>query len=262
MNRSYSIGNINRMNNIFNINTKRSVIVPLDHSVTYGPIDGLKNITPLIDNIYKGGADAIIGHRNIFYNIESISNSNISRILHISASTNLNDKIDDKRLVSSVMDGIKLGASAVSMQVTIFNKINNSFLESIGNISSSCYDWGMPLMVMAYISKSIVINKSDLFYKMRHFARLCSDLGVDIIKMEYLENKMNEIIDSCDIPIIIAGGDKIKSENELISKVYSAINEGVSGVAIGRNIFQSNNPMLLVNKIKKIVHLNYSDKDV
>lgn len=257
MNINYNIGKINRLNKIMNINTKRTVIVPLDHSVTHGPINGLNNINNLIKQIESGGANAIIGHRNIFYNIESVKNSNISRILHLSASTTINDKINDKRIISSVIDAIKLGAMGVSIQVNISSKINNDFLNQLGLISSQCYEWGIPLIVMAYVDTDN--QNKDIF----HITRICSDLGADLIKIQYpkLESSFSKIIEMSEVPIIIAGGEYNLSEDQLLSKIYNSISFGGSGVAIGRNIFQSINPELTIKKIVKIVHENYTVKE-
>lgn len=184
MSRYYNIGKINRFNKIINLTSKRMIIVPLDHSVSYGPIEGLNNITELINKINIGGANAILGHKNIFFNIDNLKNNNISKILHLSASTTLNDNINSKNIISSVIDAVKLGADCVSIHINISTTDkNNSFLDQLGYISSECYEWGMPLLVMGYIIDNKLDSSNDK--KIEHLVRICSDLGADIIKIQY-----------------------------------------------------------------------------
>jgi len=70
------------------------------------------------------------------------------------------------------------------------------------------------------------------------------------------------IVKSVPVPVIIAGGPKMDTIPDLLQMVYDSIQAGSSGVAFGRNVFQSKDPEKLVKAISKIVHKNYNVEEV
>jgi len=64
------------------------------------------------------------------------------------------------------------------------------------------------------------------------------------------------------VPVIIAGGPKITTEIDVFYMIYESIQAGGSGVAMGRNVFQADDPTKMVNAISLLVHHNYSVEEV
>jgi 3-hydroxy-5-phosphonooxypentane-2,4-dione thiolase len=63
------------------------------------------------------------------------------------------------------------------------------------------------------------------------------------------------VVEGCPVPVIIAGGKKL-AERDALQLTFDAIKDGASGVDMGRNIWQSNNPVAMIKAVKDIVHEN------
>lgn len=256
------IGKAIRTERILNRKTRRTVIVPMDHGVTVGPIPGLIDLRRAVDKVAEGGANAVLGHMGLPLHGHRGYGRDVGLIIHLSASTSLGPDPNHKVLVTTVEDAIEIGADAVSIHINVGAEDEAEMLSDLGRVTRSCDKWGIPLIAMMYPRGPKVESEHDVEY-VKHAARIGAELGADIIKTNYTGNPetFEEVVKGCQIPVVIAGGPKMDTEQELFEMVYDAINVGCSGVAIGRNIFQAENPTLLIKKISKIVHENYTPKE-
>ncbi|MDO8427905.1 MAG: 2-amino-3,7-dideoxy-D-threo-hept-6-ulosonate synthase [Candidatus Diapherotrites archaeon] len=238
----------------------KAVIIPMDHGTTEGPIPGLENMEKMVKKIEKGKATAILVHKGILQNLNHVPNCGV--ILHLSASTKLGQDPEHKVLVASVQEAIHLGADAVSIHVNIGGNIHeNSMLESLGKISKDCLENQIPLLAMMY-PRGKNIAKIDP-ETISHIARIGGELGADLVKTVYTGNEKSfkKIVDSCPVPIVIAGGPKCSTDQEVLEMVKGAMNAGAIGVSLGRNAFQHKNPVAMVRAIREIVVKNAEVKD-
>lgn len=249
------IGKEIRLERIINRNTKKTVIVPMDHGITVGPIAGLKDMKTAIGDIVNGGANSIILHKGIVTSGHRKSGKDIGLILHLSASTLLNTDPNEKVLVSTVEEAIVLGADAVSIHINLGADTESEMLRSFGIVSKRCARWAMPLLAMMYIRGKNIKKENDV-NAVKHAARVAAELGADIVKVSYTGDKesFREVIEGCPIPVVIAGGEKLGSDKALFKMVQDAISSGAAGVSIGRNAFQHATPKLMVKAISTIVH--------
>jgi fructose-bisphosphate aldolase / 2-amino-3,7-dideoxy-D-threo-hept-6-ulosonate synthase len=136
-------------------------------------------------------------------------------------------------------------------------------LQDLGHVARLCDEWGMPLIAMMYPRGAKVTSEHDVEY-VKHAARIGAELGADIVKTNYTGDidSFREVVKGCPVPVVIAGGPRMETERELLEMVYDSIQAGGRGVAIGRNVFQSNDPTLLVSNISKIVHKGYTVDEV
>ncbi len=253
------IGKAIRMERIVDRRTRRTVIVPMDHGITVGPIPGLIDLREAVDKVAEGGANAVLGHMGLPLHGHRGYGRDVGLIIHLSASTSLGPDPNHKVLVTTVEDAIKIGADAVSIHINIGAEDEAEMLADLGWVARMCDEWGMPLLAMMYPRGSKVKSEHDVEY-VKHAARVGAELGVDVIKTNYTgePDTFKEVIKGCQIPVVIAGGPKMGTEHELFEMIYDAIQVGAGGVSIGRNIFQAENPTLLVKKISKIVHEDYT----
>ena len=91
-----------------------------------------------------------------------------------------------------------------------------------------------------------------------HAARIGAELGADIIKTNYTGNidTFKAVVESCPVPVVIAGGPKCKTQQEILQTTYDSMKAGAAGLSIGRNVFQHENPTLIVKALSAIVHKN------
>lgn len=247
-----NIGKKIRLEKIFDKKSKETIIVPMDHGVNVGPIDGLVKMSEIIEKVREGGANAVILHKGIAKNCFP---GNISLMVHISGSTTAGPDVNNKVLVASVEEAIRLGADGVSIHVNIGAKEEPEMLKALGVVANSCDRWGMPLLAMMYPrGEKIDSEHNPKWVKM--VARIGAELGADIVKTNYTGDveSFREVVEGCPVPVVIAGGPKMGSDREVLEMVFGAMKAGAKGISIGRNVFQHENPTKMVRALAKIVH--------
>lgn len=230
----------------------RTVIVPMDHGVTLGPISGLVKMQDTIDQLLKGDVDAIIVHRGIAKNVDT---QKAGLIVHLSASTKLGSDPDSKVQVCSVEEALRIGADAVSVQVNVGAQREAEMLAELGRVADDCDKYGMPLLAMMY-PRGLKIQDEHAVDVVAHVARLGAELGADIVKTNYTGDieTFRQVVRGCSVPVIIAGGPKIETVQEILQMVRDSMIAGGSGLSIGRNVFQHENPTLIARALTALVH--------
>ena len=249
------IGKKIRLERIINRHTGRTVIAPMDHGVSNGPMKGIIDIDKTVESISQGGADAILMHKGIVEQGHRGYGKDIGLIVHLSASTSLALNPNNKVIVTSVEKAIQLGADAVSVHVNLGSETESEMLQELGEISETCSYWGIPLLAMMYPRGQKVENEHDVEL-VKHAARVGSELGVDIVKTNYTgdPDSFKEVVEGALVPVVIAGGPKVDTDEELLQMVKDSIEVGGAGVAFGRNLFQAENPGKITKAISEVVH--------
>lgn len=246
-----------RMQRIFNRITGKTIIAPMDHGVSMGPITGLTKMKEAVDRIAKGGANAVVVHNGVVKRGHRGDGIDVGLIIHLSASTGLSHDPNYKTLVCTVPQALKLGADAVSVQVNIGNGGEAAMLRDFGEVTREASEWGVPVLAMVYPRGEKIKNPYDVEY-VKHAARIGYEFGADIVKVPYTGDpeSFREVVEGCEIPVVIAGGEKMETDRELLEVVYGAMKAGAAGLSIGRNIFQHENPQAIVEAMSAIVHGN------
>ncbi|MBN1521486.1 MAG: class I fructose-bisphosphate aldolase family protein [Candidatus Aureabacteria bacterium] len=253
------IGKAIRLERIINRNNRKTVIVPMDHGVTVGPILGIENLRDTIDKISEGGANGIILHKGNVLSGHRRSGKDIGLILHLSASTSLSQDPHSKALICTVEEAIKLGADAVSIHINLGANNEKEMLRDFGFVSQKCMDWGMPLIAMMYTRGPHIENEFEVGV-VKHAARVGAELGADIVKVNYTGSAetFEEVVKGCPVPVVIAGGEKTETDEQILEMIRGAMDAGAGGASIGRNAFQHIAPEKMTRAIYNIVHHDYS----
>ncbi len=253
------IGKEIRLERIINRDTGRSVIVPMDHGVSVGPIPGITKMKDAMSSVAEGGADAVVVHKGVVAQGHRKQGRDMGLIVHLSASTALSLEPNAKTLVCTVEEAIKLGADGVSVHVNIGDGQEKQMLSDLGYVAQVASEWGMPLLAMIYPRGAKVKNEYDVEV-IRHAARLGAELGADVVKVSYTGSpeSFSQVVEGCHIPVIIAGGPKMESDRSVLEMVKGAMEAGAAGTSIGRNVFQHPNPTRIVRALSMIVHENAS----
>ena len=249
------IGKKIRMERITNRETGKTVIVPMDHGVTIGPVAGLINLQETVNAVAIGGANAFVVHKGVAEAGHRRKGKDVGLIIHLSASTRMAPDPNCKTMVCTVEEAIKLGADAVSIHVNLGAEDERSMLKDLGNVGRIAMEWGMPLLAMMYTRGPKVKNEYDVEL-VRHAARVGAELGADIVKVVYTGSaeSFREVVEGCFVPVVIAGGEKMGNDEDIFEMVKGAMAAGAAGVSIGRNVFQHKDPEKIVQTISKIVH--------
>lgn len=254
------IGKKIRLGRVFKKDGK-VLICAMDHGSFAGPMKGIENPKETIHKIIEGGADAFLLTPGIVKNFYEEIVGKVSFILRIDGGQTVYCK---KRgapvLISSVEEAVRLGADGV---VTIsFIGIENEREEfkTLGEVVKKCNDFGMPLLAEILPEPNEKIKTQYDVEAIKVAARVGAELGADFIKTNYTGDPktFKEVVKTCPIPIVIAGGPKLESDLQVLSVVKGAMEAGAAGIAFGRNIWQHENPKALVKALSKIIHENAS----
>ncbi|MEF8941331.1 MAG: 2-amino-3,7-dideoxy-D-threo-hept-6-ulosonate synthase [Desulfohalobiaceae bacterium] len=256
------LGKAIRMERVINRDTERTIVVPMDHGVTVGPIRGLEHMKERVNEVAEGGGDAVLMHKGLVRCGHRERGRDIGLIIHLSASTKHSPSTNTKTLVGSVEDGIKLGADAVSVHVNLGDEQEQQMLGDLGRVASSATEWGIPVLAMVYARGPQVKDAYDPEV-VAHCARVGEELGADLVKVNYTGDMdtFGKVAEGCCIPVVIAGGPKMDSRRELVQMVHDSVQAGGAGLSVGRNIFQDEDPAGLLGALHRVVHEDATVED-
>lgn len=226
--------------------------VPLDHSVSMGPIDGLEAAAPLVQELQAAGADMFIVTKGTARQVAPVLASRTLLGIHVSASTALAPNPDHKRLVGTAQEAVALGADLLSVQVNFGVPEEGEMLADLGVAADQCRALGLPLLCMTYVKGAAASGPDAL----RHAARAVADLGADIVKTGYpgsLE-AFTQMVRSTPVPILIGGGSRMDDPRQLLAVVRQAMAAGGRGICIGRNLFQRRPVASLAGEVARLLH--------
>lgn len=245
-----------RLDRIWDRKTKKSVIIPMDHGISEGPMKGLTDMGSSIDAVARGGANAVIGHMGMAMRAHRDEGRDIGLMLHLSASTRVNP-VDTNRkvLVNSVETALKLGADGVSVHVNVGSQYESEQLADLGMISQKCVEWGVPLLGMMYPRGEGLTADEKSADMVALAARAGAEIGCDIVKTYYTgdPDSFAQVTEGAMVPVMIAGGSK-GSDRDTLEMVWGAMTGGGSGVSMGRNAFQHDDPERFVAAVVALVH--------
>jgi len=249
------IGKKIRLERIFDRNSGKTVIVPMDHGVTVGPIEGLEDMRTTIGKVVSGGANAILMHKGVVRAGHRGAGKDVGLIIHLSGGTTLSPDPNAKELVCTVEEAIKLGADAVSVHINLGAETDKEMLGQLGFVSDRCSHWQMPLIAMMYVRGPKIKNEFDVS-NVKHAARVAAELGADIVKVPYTGSveSFAQVVRGCPVPVVIAGGEKMESDKDIFKMVQESLEAGGAGASIGRNAFQHAKSDKMVQAISKMVH--------
>jgi predicted phospho-2-dehydro-3-deoxyheptonate aldolase len=249
------IGKQIRIERIIDRNSGKTVIIPMDHGVTVGPIEGLADMRLAISKVVAGGANAILMHKGMVRAGHRGTGRDVGLIIHLSAGTSISPDPNAKELVCTVEEAIKLGADAVSVHINLGADTDKEMLRQLGHISNRCMKWQMPLVAMMYTRGAKIKDEYDVA-NVKLAARVGAELGADIVKVPYTGSvdSFTEVVQGCPVPAVIAGGPKMDSDEDIFKMVEGALEAGAAGLSIGRNAFQHKKPDKMVATLSKMVH--------
>lgn len=253
MSRPLSGGKELRLSRLSRRGDGRYLFIPLDHSVSDGPVTDADQFDGLMSALAAGGADAVIVHKGRVGSIDPRHLRECALVVHLSAGTTHAADPNAKVLVGSVEEAVRLGADAVSVHVNIGSDTESEQLADLGKVATECRHFGMPLLAMIYPRGPRIADSHDPRL-LAHVVNIAVDLGADLIKTSAAVpmSAMADVVASCPVPVLVAGGPQ--SGEDLTDYARSALDVGCAGLAVGRRVFTSRNPRGLVSQLARIVH--------
>jgi fructose-bisphosphate aldolase/2-amino-3,7-dideoxy-D-threo-hept-6-ulosonate synthase len=256
------IGKAIRLERIMNRDTGRTIIVPMDHGVSLGPVPGLIDMADMVNKVAEGGADAVLGHIGLPLYGHRRYGRDIGLILHLMGSSVLSPDPNNKVMVMTVEEALVIGADAVSVHINVGAETDPEMFRILGQVSRQCMRWGMPLVAMMYPRGKKVKSEHDVD-AVKLAARIGAELGADIVKTNYTGDidSFKEVVEGCQAPVIIAGGPKMDTQEDVLQMAWEAMQAGSAGASIGRNVFQAPDPVKMVRALHRVVHEGWNAQE-
>lgn len=234
----------NRLHRI--MNDGRTVMLAVDHGYFQGPTTGLesprKTITPLIPY-----ADSLMLTRGALRTSVDPQQS-VPVVLRASGGTSVLKELSDEGVTTSIEEAVRLNASAVAVSVFVGAEKERQTLLNLAELVNDGERYGIPVLAVTAVGREM---ERDARY-LGLACRIAAELGARLVKTYYCQN-FRKVVDGCPVPVIIAGGKKIP-ERDALQLAHDAVASGAAGVDMGRNIFQSYDPVGMIKAVRSIVH--------
>ena len=244
---AYDWGMQNRLARVFRPDTGRTVMLAVDHGYFLGPTTGLEridiDIVPLL-----GHVDALFCTRGILRSTIPSAPA-IPVVLRASGGPSILRELSDEEIAVDMEDALRLNTCGVGVQVFVGGEFETQSIQNMTRLVDAGYRVGLPVLGVTAVGKEMV---RDAKY-FRLATRICAELGAQMVKTYYVPDGFETVTASCPVPIVMAGGKKLP-ELDALTMAYRAVQEGAAGVDMGRNIFQSESPVAMIQAVRKVVH--------
>jgi putative autoinducer-2 (AI-2) aldolase len=238
----------NRLSRIIKPEDGRTVMLAVDHGYFLGPTTGLEKpgetVRPLLPY-----ADSLMLTRGVLRSCVP-QDANVPVVLRMSGGTSILTELSNETLTVSFEDAIRLNAAAVTLSIFVGSANEKQTLKSLSELVDEGEKYGIPVLAVTAVGKEMGRDARYLGL----CCRIAAELGAHFVKTYFCDN-FEEVVKNCPVPVVIAGGKKI-SEKEALELTFNAIKHGACGVDMGRNIFQSTNPVGMIRAVREIVHKN------
>lgn len=241
----------NRLARIIKPDTGRTVMLAVDHGYFLGPTSGLevpgKTVAPLLPY-----ADSLMLTRGVLRAAVD-ANADIPIVLRVSGGNSIICKdLSNEGITVAIEDAIRLNVSAMALSIYVGSEYEHQTLINLAKLVDAGEKYGIPVLAVTAVGKEMTRDTRYLSLA----SRIAAELGAHFVKTYFCE-EFEKVVESCPVPIVIAGGKKIP-EKDALQLAYNAISKGAKGVDMGRNIFQSEHPVAMIQAVRSIVHKNAS----
>jgi class I fructose-bisphosphate aldolase len=253
-----------RLRYLFNRRTCRTFVVPMDHGISLGPVPGLYDMRQTVEQMAGTGVNAIVVHKGLVRSIAPCLGQapDLGLVVHLCGSTAQAPDPNAKQLVCTVQEALALGADAVSVHVNIGAVTEGQMLRDFAEVAEQCHALNVPLLAMVYARGPLLrVQFSETFNA--HCARVGYEVGADFVKVQYTGSRetFTHVVKAVPIPVVIAGGPRMASDQEVLQMVWESLDAGGAGLSVGRNVFGADNVPQFCRALAGIVHEGLSLAD-
>ena len=237
----------NRISSIIKPQDRRALMLAVDHGYFLGPTEKLENPRKVIAPLLKY-CDSLMLTRGVQRSSVSPT-TDTPMVLRVSGGSSIiGDDLSQEDITVSVEDAIRLNASALAISIFVGSKYEYQTIVNLGKLVNEATKYGLPVLAVTAVGKDL--GKDARYLSLA--CRIAAEQGAHIVKTYYCDN-FEKVVQSCPVPIIVAGGKKIP-ERDALQLTYNAIKGGAVGVDMGRNIWQSEHPVSMIRAVRAIVH--------
>ena len=239
----------NRLARIIKPYNNRALMLAVDHGYFLGPTERLENAQSTIAPLLKH-CDSLMLTRGVQRNCVD-PRTPVPMVLRVSGGSSIiGEDLSREDITVGIEDALRVNATALAMSMFVGSKYEYQTVVNLGRLVGEAERYGMPVLAVTAVGKDL--GKDARYLSLA--CRMAAEQGAHVVKTYYCDN-FERVVGSCPVPIIVAGGKKIP-ERDAMQLTRSAIAGGAVGVDMGRNIWQSDNPVAMIRAIRSIVHQN------
>lgn len=238
----------NRISQIIKPGTGRTVMLAVDHGYFLGPTSMLENPRKTIEPLLPY-ADSLMLTRGVL-RTSVAANTNVPIVLRISGGTSVLKELSNEGITTSIQEAIRLNVAGVALSIFVGAEHEKETLMNLANIVSEAEEYGIPVLAVTAVGKEMGRDARYLGLS----CRIAAELGAHFVKTYYCDD-FDKVVEGCPVPLVVAGGKKIP-EYEALELAYNSVAKGAVGVDMGRNIWQSEHPVAMIQAVAAIVHKN------
>ncbi|TMA56642.1 MAG: 3-hydroxy-5-phosphonooxypentane-2,4-dione thiolase [Deltaproteobacteria bacterium] len=212
-----------------------------------GPTAGLErvdvNIVPLLPY-----TTALMCTRGILRTTVSPTFTN-GVVLRASGGPSILKELSNEQLAVDIEDAARLNVAAMAVQVFVGGEFETQSVHNMTRLVDLGLRAGIPTLGVTAVGKNM--TRDARYFRLA--TRICAELGAHFVKTYYVDEGFETVTASCPVPIVMAGGKKLP-ELDALTMAYRAISEGAAGVDMGRNIFQCEAPVAMIQAVGAVVH--------
>lgn len=236
----------------------KSIFLACDQGMEHGPEDfNEKNIDPnyVFEIAIRNGLNAVIFGKGITEKYYPEYQKDIPLILKLNGHSNFNKPNGWGPQNCAVEEAWGLGASAVGYTIHLGSANEPEMFREFGRIVYEAHAWGLPAIAWVY-PRSAEIADPKTPNMTAYAARVGMELGADIVKV-YNSGDVGSLrwagMAAGKTRVVISGGDHVPLE-EYKKEVKEIMEAGLAGVAVGRNVWQSEDPDAVCSVLKEIIY--------
>lgn len=251
---AYDWGMQHRLARIFRPEDGRTVMLAIDHGYFQGPTSGLERIDldvlPLVPH-----ADALMVTRGILRSVVPPAMQQ-GFVVRASGGPSILKELSNEEIAIDIDDAARLGAAGMAVQVFIGGEFETQSVHNMTRLVDAGLRSGIPVLGVTAVGRELVRDARYLGLA----TRIIAELGAQVVKTYFCDEGFERVVAGCPVPIIMAGGKKLP-ELEALTMARRAIDAGAAGVDMGRNIFQSDAPIAMIQAVRAVVHDGASAAD-
>lgn len=246
-----------RLSRLFSNPSGRLFGVAVDHFVSYGDarLSGLDDLPAAIARSMAGHPDTMTMTAGTAKNCWAPYAGQAALIIQSAAFTP-----DDRvaLLMSTPEDAIRLGADALAVAIPVRGPSEGDYLRWLTDSVRAAAPYELPIVAHIYPrvyddnGPRIVFTPEEIAWAVR-----CGiETGVDVIKVGYPGDPVafTEIVRTCPVPVVIAGGPKADTLQEALAFTAEAIGCGARGAVVGRNIWGVDEVETAATAYRAVIH--------
>lgn len=243
---SYDWGMKNRLARIFQPQSARTLMLAFDHGYFQGPTTGLERVDVTILPLAEH-ADALMLTRGILRTTIPPS-TNRAVVMRASGGPSILKELSNEQIAVDIEDSLRMNVAAMAVQVFIGGEFETQSVSNMTRLVDQGLRYGIPVLGVTAVGKEITRDARYIGLA----TRICAELGATFVKTYFVPG-FEQVTSGCPVPIVIAGGKRLP-EPDALKMAYDALQQGASGVDMGRNIFQSSAPAAMIQAVRKVVH--------